>query len=210
MFDTQSLNVVQIDPAEDPIITHIASDVDIQHPVYADYLIGKFIVAREFEKRYPGYPVEIVEQHDDQSIIIISRAESKRPDGVIRVCFDGKNGLPITDYVSSEYEALKAQGQHLAEVGRMFAEPQSGAYPYLIACVYQLALHYDIDCYLIQIRTKNLELYKNVFGAVVLEETMPCDGCTHMAWHIGRTPKRFHRWYPVHTIQMNGFLGGEA
>lgn len=207
MLDTKSLNLVQIDPTVDHIITHIASNVDIQHPAYANYLFGKFIVAREFDQRYPGYPINIIEPHDSESVVIVSRTGTALPNAVIRVCFDGKNALPITRYVHAEYEARKAQGNSVAEVGRLFAEPDSHAYRYLIACVYQLALYLNIDCYLIQIRTSHLSVYQNVFGAEIIDETTSCDGCTHMAWHIARTPSRFMRRYPVHAIELNEPVG---
>ena len=203
MLIEQSLNLIQIDPAARRPIKKIDTNVDIQHPSYVDYLHGKYIVTRDFNRRYPEYPIEIIEPHDQQSIVIVSDHSRDLPVGVIRVCLDSQQALPITPYVMEEYRTLKNKGLKLAEVGRMFVEPHNAdTYKLFMASVYSLAMDLNIDCYLIQIRTERVGMYESLFGAIPISETRSCDGCTHMAWHIENTPPVFLRRFPVHAVEV--------
>lgn len=198
MFDKQSLNVVLINRAEPQVIQQIARDVDIHHPLYVDYVLGKLIVTRGFCERYPTYPIEMIEPHDRHSIVIVSKGTDVLPVGVIRICFDQAQELPVTPYVRNEYIKRKARGEHLAEVGRLFVQDGNDrTYKHFMALVYLVALELNIDCYLIQVRSEHVAMYESLFGAKVVPETQSCDGCQHLAWEVRKTPPQFMRRFPV-------------
>lgn len=197
MLDTRSLNVIEINPTAESVVREIHPCVTLQSVAYPTYLLGKYIVAREFNRRYPKYPIDIIEPHDSRSVLISSDSGNTGQDGIVRICFDTDKGLPIIPYIRREYMERKEKGLKVAEVGRLFVEPASRAYPHFMALVYLLALELEIDCYLIQVRSKNVKAYQNLFGAKVLVENKRCEDCTHMAWDIASTPQEFWGRFPV-------------
>lgn len=197
MIDINTLNLIEIDPGAYQVISRVDSGVTIQCASFPDYLWSKYTVVKEFNKKFPEYPLNIVEPHDESSVVIYSRTNGADIDAVIRVCFDGGNGLPISSYTKSTYADLKNSDCNLAEPGRLYVSPDSKAFPYFMACIYRVAIQLCIDFYLMQVRCEHAAMYRKLFGAVDIEETKHCPGCTHLAWEIAATPERFLKRFPV-------------
>lgn len=209
MIDIHSLNLIELKPHAKPVISSINSRVTLQSNSFPDYLWGKFMIAKEFNKRFPEYPLSIIEPHDSASVLVVSRSEGETIEGAIRVCFDVGEGLPITNYVRSAYVDFKKKNYHLAEAGRMHVRPDSRAFPFFMACIYLLAIQLRIDFYLIQVRDEHARMYRKIFGARDISETKPCSGCTHLAWEIAATPDCFQRRFPVAKINLSSHIAQE-
>lgn len=205
-LETTGTTLVEVGDADQHRFMSIAQLPDYAAENETSFLAGKSYVTEKFKTIFPEYHCKLVDDFDRNAWFFYSTNNSGNTDSLIRVCLNGKHGLPIQRFLTHEISVLESCGLTLAEPGRFSNDHDSPFVKALLAAIYQLAVYLGIDLYLMEVRNRHVAFYKRNFGAHIIGEGPASENCTTMAWNIAQTPPRFFRLFGRDQSQLKQFL----
>ena len=188
-------------------LRHCGTDESRWPPAFDE---AKRLCQAVYASLYPDYALAPTEAYDASACLLYSRGAGGDVTGMLRVCFDSPAGLPIGASLGREIDTLRSCGVSVGEPGRFVIPDGRVLYKAYLRAIYQIAVHCELDVYLMQVRSEHADFYRRNCAASDIGGEDVTPGCTNLAWNIERTPPRFFRAFGADQNHLRTFLDGQG